>query len=590
MLTAQSKDALVTINNLNPYKGDIMKKIITENLCWKRVVIIFTMTLLFMAVGIHAEDAGNTKVKIERVALFKNGLGHFTSSAIMPKEETIVKIGQLPVPSFGTFWVSYSTNVKVRALITRMEDVKEMFSVRSIIELLQANSGRKVTISTNSKDMPVIKGTIVKIIPNNRPIEPQNPYLMDRRRSSYDNRFRSYQIPPLIIIKTESGTVTLSSGTIICADFENNDITTSVSLISKQPSIRIELEKEAGGEKIGINYLARGITWSPSYMIDISDPKIARLSAKALVINEVADINNVNLDLVTGFPNIQFGEVNSPVAMSQNLEGFLKALTTGRSESSRRGHMMRQQAMISNVARYGDDVSTPMPGYSTAREGSVSEDLFLYPVENFTLLKGETACIPLFTAEVPYKHIYIWKIPDMLDNDERYQRNRTKDKQQFAEEVWHSCRLVNNMKMPWTTAAAEFVKDGQFTGQDVCYYTAPGTETTIRINRAMNVLAEKVELELERKRNATRFHGYSYDLVKIKGELKLQNRLDKSVIVEITKNLSGEVIESEPKAKDIPTAKGLKQVNPRHILVWEIELKPGQKETLSYTYEVYVRN
>ena len=569
-----------------------MKNILIENLYWKHVVLIFTMTLLFLAVEIQAENTGNTTVKIERVALFKNGLGHFTSSAIIPKGETIVKIGQLPVPSFGTFWVGYSTNVKVRALITSMEDVKKTVSVRSIVELLQVNSGRKVTISTNSKDMPAIKGTIVKIVPQDKPIEPLNPYLMDIRHSSYGNRYHSYQISPLVIIKTESGIVTLNGGTITRADFDNDDITTSESVVSKQPNIRIELEKAAGGEKIGINYLARGITWSPSYMIDISDPKTARLSSKALVINEVADINNVLLDLVTGFPNIQFGEVNSPVAMSQNLEGFLKALTTGRSESSRggRGYMMRQQAMLSNVARYGDDVNVPVPGYSTAREGSVSEDLFLYPVENFTLLKGETACIPLFTAEIPYKHIYIWKIPDMLDNNERYQRNRSNDKQPLSEEVWHSCRLVNNMKMPWTTAAAEFVKDGQFTGQDICYYTASGAETTIRINRAMNVLAERVELELERKRNATNFYGNRFDLVKIKGKLKLHNRLDKNVTVEITKNLSGEGIESEPKAKDIPTAKGLKQVNPRHILVWEVELKPGQKKTLSYTYEVYVRN
>lgn len=146
------------------------------------------------------------------------------------------------------------------------------------------------------------------------------------------------------------------------------------------------------------------------------------------------------------------------------------------------------------------------------------------------------------------------------------------------------------MKMPWTTAAAQFVKDGQLTGQDICYYTAPGTETTIRINRSMNVLAEETELELERKRSAATFHGFRYDLVKVKGELKLQNRLDKSANVEVTKNLSGEVLETVPQAKDIPTAKGLKRVNPRHVLVWEIELKPGQKQTLSYTYKLYVRN
>jgi hypothetical protein len=220
----------------------------------------------------------------------------------------------------------------------------------------------------------------------------------------------------------------------------------------------------------------------------------------------------------------------------------------------------------------------------------VSEDLFLYPVESFTLLRNETATIPLFTAEVSYKHIYIWKIPDMLDNNERYRQNRDNDEQALAEEVWHSCRMVNNMDMPWTTAAAEFVNDGQFTGQDICYYTAPGAETTIRINRAMNVLAEEAEVEVERERNAASFYGHKYDLVKVKGELKLQNRQSKSATVEVTKDLSGEVVASVPQAKDIPTAKGLKQVNTRHVLLWEIELEPGQAQTLSYTYEVFLRN
>ncbi len=46
----------------------------------------------------------------------------------------------------------------------------------------------------------------------------------------------------------------------------------------------------------------------------------------------------------------------------------------------------------------------------------------------------------------------------------------------------------------------------------------------------------------------------------------------------------------DPEATDTPTAKGLKRVNPRHVLVWEIALEPGERRTLSYTYEVYVRN
>ncbi len=567
-----------------------MKNKSSEGRWWKQIGATCAMMIMLAGIGASANDVSDVDVKIERVALFKNGLGFFTSSTTLPKGATTIKIRQLPVPSHGTFWVGYPEDIKVRTLFTSMEDVEKTVPAGSIAELLQVNSGRKVTVTTGSKDMPAIKGTIVKVMSENKPTESPSPYLMDIRSSASALRYPPYQATSLVVIRTKAGSVALNVGSIVRADFEGDDITTSVSVVSKQPSIRMELEDATRENEIGISYLARGITWSPSYLIDISDSTTARLSAKAVVINEVADLRRIHLDLVTGFPNIQFGDVNSPVAMSQNLEGFLRALTTGRSESGSRGNMMMQQAMLSNVARFDNDMSTPVPGYSTAQEGTVSEDLFLYPVESFTLLRGETACIPLFTAEVPYKHIYIWKIPDMLDNNERYRQNRNNDEQALAEEVWHSCRLVNNMDMPWTTAAAEFVNDGRFTGQDICYYTAPGAETTIRVNRAMNVLAEEAEVELERVRNAASFHGYSHDLVKVKGELKLQNRQGKSATVEVTKDLSGEVLDIVPQAKDIPTAKGLKRVNPRHVLVWEVELKPGQEQTLSYTYEVYLRN
>ena len=196
----------------------------------------------------------------------------------------------------------------------------------------------------------------------------------------------------------------------------------------------------------------------------------------------------------------------------------------------------------------------------------------------------------LFTAEMAYKHIYTWKIGDFLDPEERYRPDSGRADGKAAEEVWHSCRLVNNLKMPLTTAAVEFVTNGAFTGQDICYYTAAGAETTIRINRAMNVLAEEAEVEVERQRNAATFHGYSYDLVKVKGELKLRSRMDKAVNVEISKELSGQVLQMQPAAKDIQTAKGFKQVNPKHALTWEIELQSGAELKLIYLYQVYIRD
>ena len=88
---------------------------------------------------------------------------------------------------------------------------------------------------------------------------------------------------------------------------------------------------------------------------------------------------------------------------------------------------------------------------------------------------------------MPCQHIYIWEIEDFVDNGEQYRSSSgSDDAQKPAEEVWHSCRLKNSLGMPLTTAAAEFISGGAFAGQDICYYTAPGAQTTIRINRAMS--------------------------------------------------------------------------------------------------------
>ncbi|NOY40974.1 MAG: DUF4139 domain-containing protein [Planctomycetes bacterium] len=543
----------------------------------------------------RAEDdlPKDAELRIEKVSLFKNGLGFLSSTATLPENATSVRFGQIPAPSFGTFWVGYPKDLGVRKIVTSMEEFEAEVAVKNLGQLLKANVGRKVTLRTGAGDGNVVKGTILTSFNQSEIPEPSSPYSMGVRlpQDRYGRPAYGASSANILLLKTDSGTVALNVNSIVRADFEDGEANSSTSIKQKRPSLRMELDSPSNREAISISYLARGVTWTPAYLIDLSDAETARFSARALIINELADFKDVRLELVTGFPNIKFGEVISPVAMSQNLAAFLQALATGRSETARgRQHMLTQQRAMTNMAVFSDLAAAPVPSYSTAAEGRVSEDLFLYPVKNFTLKKGETAWVPLFTAEMPYEHIYTWKIADSLDKDDRYRGNRERGDGEIAEEVWHSCRLVNNLKMPLTTAATEFVTDGAFTGQDVCFYTAPGAKTTIRINRAMNLVAEEGEVEIERARNATKFHGYSYDLVKVRGELRLQSRLDKSVNVEVTKELSGNVLETSPNAKDVKTAKGLKKVNSRHVLTWQFALPSGKEQKLSYVYSVYIRN
>lgn len=554
------------------------------------IITFFLITLFFLIAPLQiefAQDKKSVNIKIESLSLFKNGLGFIVSGGTLPENSKTVLIGQLPIPTFGTFWVGYPKEVKLKKLITTIDEVEKKAPVISLAQLLQLNTGKKVIIHVSDKD---IEGIILPTADIKEEESSQSPYFMgsSKNPNPYNNYIQPVPVNEILNIQTENGIVSINPNSVIRIEFADENPSNITSTIQKIPSIKLELEKPAGGENITVSYLAHGLTWSPGYLIDLSDPKTAKFSAHATIINELTDFENIKLQLVTGFPNIRFGDVNSPVAKNQTLADFLSSL----SNNNQRGNQyMLTQGVLSNTMAMVDELESPIvPGYSTASEGLVAEDLFFYPVNNFSLKKNETAWIPLFTADMPYKHIYIWNIGDFVDANEHYNFQMSSQENKNGEEVWHSCRIVNTLDMPLTTAATEFITDNEFTGQDVCYYTPPKGETTIRINKALNVIAEQSEIEVDRKRDASVFHGYRYDLVKVRGELKIRNKIDRKINMEISKQLSGEVLESIPKSEDVKTAKGLKQVNEKHLLKWEIKLDAKSEKTISYQYQVYIRN
>jgi hypothetical protein len=230
-----------------------------------------------------------------------------------------------------------------------------------------------------------------------------------------------------------------------------------------------------------------------------------------------------------------------------------------------------------------------MPSYGTAQSGVVAEDLFFYPLKNITLGKNQTGYFPLFTESVPYEHIYKWDIPDYINADDRYYYDRNQQDQQKPEEVWHCIRLENIMDLPWTTAPAEIVKSDLVLGQDTLRYTPLKGKNDIRITQAVNVKAEQLENETARQRDALQMYGNHYDLITIEGNLSVTNYQEKTVKLEITKILSGEVKTSEPTAEIETLARGLKRMNSTRKLKWTLDLENGQTQQIKYTYDVYVQ-
>ncbi len=512
-----------------------------------RVAVILMTILLAAAPAAPAEETP-AALKVERVALFKNGLGFFTSRATLPDDATTVELGELPVPAHGSFWVETGKDTPVRGVFAQLEPITESQPVASIADLLAANVGRQVALA------PGVVGELLSA---------------------------SAQ---LALVRTQAGIVAVNTDTLERVEVAGDDVASSSEIESERSVLRLELTRPAGGDTVAVSYLAKGITWAPSYLIDLSDPEVARFSAKAVVVNEAIDLEDVALDLVTGFPNLQFAEVTSPLAPSQSLDSFFTALKF-RARPKRPDQGVMSQGVTFNVLPPGVQAG---PAYSTATAGETAEDLFLYPIPRITLRLGEKASLPLLSAEMPYEHVYTWDVPDFLDPEQRGYGQPEEPRRE--EEVWHACRLTNTAGVPLTTAPAQFVKNGQIVGQDLVHYTHPGTTTTIRINRALGLVAEQAEHETDRQRQAVTFHRSDYDRVAIRGELKLHNRLGKPARVEVTKSLSGEVGEVSDDPEQTHTTKGLRAANSSHRLVWKLDLAAGAEELITYEYTVLIRH
>lgn len=551
--------------------------------------VINSVLFTYPARAVPKAPTAQAETQLQQVALFKNGLGFFVSQVTCPGKKDSFSFVPAVAASHGTFWVAYPEKVELKSLAAKEIELAESLEAISIEELLRANVGKEVQLSFDNKGETTIHGVLSSFAENRSQPQP-NPY----EPGSVDSSSTPRYIPPpfrasLIIVKTNEGDVAIDSQQIKRVECTDGKI--EKTFISKRKSMQfdIQLAKPAGGKKLTVSYLAKGITWAPSYVVDITEPNKAPLSAKAVVINEACDLNGVTVQLVTGFPNLQFADIVSPLAMKENLAQFLQSLVRGQSERGRVSMLSNVMAQSMEYATLSADEEM-MPAYGAAEAGKVAEDLFLYPVENVHLAKGQVGYLPLFTESIPYKHIYQWTIPDYVNEEEQYYyESRRRGEQTQEEQVWHCLKMENTTKVPWTTAPAEIIKEGFILGQDTLNYTPVKGETTLKITQAISVKAEQLELETDRKRDAAQLYGYHYDLVTVEGKLSVTNFQEKAITLEITKPLSGEVKSSEPQAEIETLARGLRRMNAVRKLTWTIELEPGQQKKLGYIYEVYVR-
>ncbi len=542
------------------------------------------------AVG-HA-DPVSLDAEPVRVSMFKNGLAMVTSRAAVHEAGTY----QVATPEarYGSLWLNWEDGLDLKQIVSTESKRTEEVSTLTVREMLKANVGKTFSIPGDERGEWV---TVTLLsMPTDENVDQSGRYL-DVSHQGYHGQ-GGYDGSPfghpriiaptsneLMIIKTENGVEARHPNSVNRIRFNNpDDLQTTTDREMVESVLRFEADGDNG--LLELNYLAQGIAWSPSYVVELLDDESVRVACKAVIVNDLMDLDNVDVELIAGYPNIQFA--STPSAMSRvSLNQLLQSLMQS---GQNRGHNVMSNRMVAQQAMsYSDgfsNISASLPTEPVAGEGA--EDLYFYQIPDVTLAKGERGYFPLLSADVPAcPHVYTWEIADYVDQQGRY-HGQPDESQQV---VWHSIELTNTTEQPWTTAPAMTVKDGRVLGQDTMHFVPPGGSTLLRITQAISVDAQQNELEVERERGAAIFHGSTYDKVTIEGKLKITNHKAEAVTVRISKTLTGEVVSADAAPDVVKLASGLRGVNPRSRLTWEIEVQPGAEEgsEVTYRYSFFTR-
>jgi hypothetical protein len=400
----------------------------------------------------------------------------------------------------------------------------------------------------------------------------------------------------IILLKTVTGTtaINLTSAQYNIPWIEILDSAgTETSYKEKVKRLRFKISGNETNIPITMAYLQKGLMWSPAYLVELTDDKTARITMQGLLSNDVEDIDNADVSFVVGYPNFMYSDLLSPLALTQSVTSFVSTIT-GLEPGGRRAPELYQSGLANQAAGYNyapDSRPQSDFDYSTtgAATGTQEEDLFLYKVKNVSLKSGERAYCTIFSAEVPYEHVYDLQIPDQsvvdrfgnLDSSRILPRNN-------EPQVWHQLKIKNTSAYPWTTAPAMAVSDNNPLSQDRLDYTPVGATGKLKLTVAADIKSKQSEIEKSRTNNAIIINTISYTKVNVDGTITLKSFKSKPVKVFVKKTLTGEAVTEDQGGKAQKLAAAIQAVNPVSEVSWELTLNPGEEKTLNYSYFVYI--
>jgi hypothetical protein len=347
---------------------------------------------------------------------------------------------------------------------------------------------------------------------------------------------------------------------------------------STQPEPMITIRTDGPGT-VYVMAVESGMKWTPSYRIDISDPKRLNIVGQATVTNDLAGFENVAVKLVSGFPSLAYLSQFDPFTFVQSPQGGVGGAKFG-GDAALAGGGMPAPAAARRQAELALDAFNAPSG-----EGEQIGDIFFYTLRPVSLAKNERGLYIFANAESDYRQLFTVSVPNFVGPRGDFIMD------QASLDTWRSVVFKNSTNEPWTGAPALIMSNGKVLGQNELKYTSPTAEATVEYSKAPGIEGEATESEVSRVSRAIKSEAGSnqwWDLVTIQGKVTLQNRLTETAEMRITKTLTGLAKIASDNGQITFRPSGITNFNSLSTIVWETRVLPGQKKELTYQYELYV--
>lgn len=561
----------------------------------KRKLGLLSTTILCGTIA-FAQDNATTK----GISIFKNGQSFVVKEASVNTTNGDFKISKLPNALFGTYWFNGLTT-PISSVTSKMEDFvdKKERKANSFLELLHANKGMEITVNTT--DNQSYKGIVEDFdLPEeiNSKMQLQQLQLSNDYEGLYgfDRIFTS--AAPVLLLKMSGKWVSIEPSTIKSIEFAQKPSRTTVANITVQKPILTVHFNKSGKQDFRYMYLQSGLSWTPVYKMQLLSETEADLSLQAEVTNTVEDISHTNVDFVVGVPNFsQASGLATLLNFGKNTN--LSAAGSGFGQFS--NNMADAKAYVTM-----ERAITPAPDASNI-VASENEDLYFYTIKDMSLEKGARAQFPLFSQKVKINHFYKCDLPTSPfsnyqlnaetqdDNSDVEDANTTTAGSNTTQNVGHYIEIYNNSNMPFTSGPVLMLqgKNEDAIAQDLLPFIARGNRSFVYVTSAPDIVLKENEKIVSTKRNSKKVDNVTYALITVKGTISIQNSKSKATELKLNKPFTGKMLNASVKYTTTINQKTnayyAKIGNANQTITLETSIPATNRQTVTYTYQVYVR-